>query len=79
MGLASPLSGDWRPIGPRQGNLELVAVLSVNTPGFLCKIETDSTGRPLAMVASLSPSPRGGASGVSQRVRRPPRSRRRSG
>lgn len=65
MGLASPLSGDWRPIGPRQGNLELVAVLSVNTPGFLCKIETDSTGRPLAMVASLSPSPRAGGS-VSQ-------------
>lgn len=52
MGLASPVSGDWRPIGPRN-NLELVAVLSVNTPGFLCKTETDDTGRPLAMVASM--------------------------
>jgi len=53
MGLASPVSGDWRPVG--QGNsLELVAVLSVNTPGFLCQIETDSQGRPSAMVASLS-------------------------
>lgn len=28
---ASPLSGDWRMIG---GNLELVAALAVNTPGF---------------------------------------------
>ncbi len=53
MGLASPVSGDWRPVG--QGNgLELVAVLSVNTPGFLCKVETDQSGQPLAMVASLS-------------------------
>ncbi len=53
MGLASPVSGDWRPVG--QGNaLELVAVLSVNTPGFLCKVETDATGAPSAMVASLS-------------------------
>ena len=61
MGLASPLSGDWRPIG---GNLELVAVLSVNTPGFLCKVETDSTGQPLAMVASLAPTPRAASGGV---------------
>ena len=52
MGLASPVSGDWRPIGPHR-NLELVAVLSVNTPGFLCKVETDDTGSPLAMVASM--------------------------
>lgn len=53
MGLSSPVSGDWRPVG--QGNsLELVAVLSVNTPGFLCKVETDHSGQPLAMVASLS-------------------------
>lgn len=28
---AAPLSGDWRRVG---GNLELVAALSVNTPGF---------------------------------------------
>lgn len=52
MGLASPVSGDWRPIGPNR-NLELVAVLSVNTPGFLCKVETDAAGDPLAMVASM--------------------------
>lgn len=30
-GLTAPLSGDWRNVG---GNLELVAALSVNTPGF---------------------------------------------
>lgn len=52
MGLASPVSGDWRPVGPG-GGLELVAVLSVNTPGFLCRTETDAAGQPLAMVASL--------------------------
>ena len=52
MGLASPVSGDWRPIGPGR-SLELVAVLSVNTPGFLCKVETDETGAPSAMVASM--------------------------
>lgn len=63
MGLASPLSGDWRPIGPFGDNLELVAVLSVNTPGFLCKMATDDQGRPLAMVASLAPSPRTQAGG----------------
>jgi hypothetical protein len=53
MGLASPISGDWRPVG-RGNSLELVAVLSVNTPGFLRKVETGLTGQPLAMVASLS-------------------------
>lgn len=52
MGLASPVSGDWRPIGPGRA-LELVAILSVNTPGFLCTVETDADGAPLAMVASL--------------------------
>lgn len=57
MGLASPLSGDWRPIGPKRDNLELVAVLSVNTPGFLCKAETDGRGQQLAMVASLGLPP----------------------
>lgn len=30
-GASAPLSGDWRAVG---GNLELVAALSVNTPGF---------------------------------------------
>lgn len=52
-GLASPLSGDWRPIG---GGLELVAALSVNTPGFpLVASATDDDGHLLALVASLSP------------------------
>lgn len=53
MGLAAPLSGDWRPYG---GQLDLVAVLAVNTPGFLCRGATDSYGKPLAMVASLAPA-----------------------
>lgn len=39
---ASPLSGDWRRIG---GNLELVAALAVNSPGF-------PVTRPLGLVAS---------------------------
>jgi len=59
MGLASPLSGDWRPFGR---DLELVAVLSVNTPGFLCRGSTDSRGNPTALVASLSPRPGADAS-----------------
>ncbi|BBY78856.1 hypothetical protein MPUL_00140 [Mycolicibacterium pulveris] len=52
MGLSAPLSGDWRPYN---GDLELVAVLAVNTPGFLCRASTDGQGNPLAMVASMSP------------------------
>lgn len=39
---AAPLSGDWRDMG---GNLELVAALSVNVPGF-------PVPRPAAVVAS---------------------------
>jgi hypothetical protein len=39
---ASPLSGDWRRIG---NNLELVAALAVNTPGF-------PIPRPSGLVAS---------------------------
>lgn len=53
MGLSAPLSGDWRPYG---SELELVAALAVNTPGFLCSGgTTDSRGVPTAMVASFSP------------------------
>ena len=55
MGLASPVSGDWRPLGPRGRNLELVAVLSVNTPGYLSEVQTDANGHLTAMVASLGP------------------------
>lgn len=52
-GLAAPLSGDWRTIG---GNLELVAALAVNTPGFpVVSGATDDEDRPLALVASLGP------------------------
>lgn len=43
---AAPPSGDWRTIG---GNLELVAVLSVNTPGF--PVARVASGVPMALVA----------------------------
>ena len=55
MGMASPLSGDWRDFG--QG-LELVAALAVNTPGFAVRGREGSDGRPAALVASLGPNPR---------------------
>ena len=53
-GLAAPLSGDWRRIG---GNLELVAALSVNTPGYpiIASGATDENDEPLALVASIAP------------------------
>lgn len=53
-GLAAPLSGDWRNVG---GNLELVAALAVNTPGFpiIASGATDETDTPMALVASLGP------------------------
>lgn len=55
-GLSAPLSGDWRSVG---GNLELVAALAVNTPGFplLASGATDEEDTPLALVASLGPCP----------------------
>ncbi|UYP17729.1 phage head morphogenesis protein [Rhodococcus sp. Z13] len=53
-GISAPLSGDWRTIG---GNLELVAALSVNTPGFpvLVAGASDEDDRPRTLVASLGP------------------------
>lgn len=53
-GLAAPLSGDWRNVG---GNLELVAALAVNTPGFpiIASGATDEHDEPMALVASLGP------------------------
>lgn len=53
-GLSAPLSGDWRVVG---GNLELVAALAVNTPGFpiLASGATDERDAPLSLVASLGP------------------------
>lgn len=53
-GLAAPLSGDWRNVG---GNLELVAALAVNTPGFpiLASGATDASDAPNSLIASLGP------------------------
>lgn len=50
----SALSGDWRRIG---GNLELVALLAVNTPGFpIPRVGTGRTfGRQTSLVASGIP------------------------
>jgi hypothetical protein len=46
----SPLSGDWRTVG---GQLELVAALAVNVPGFpIPRSRTGDEGRPLSMVAA---------------------------
>ncbi|QHB37747.1 portal protein [Mycobacterium phage Imvubu] len=56
MGLAAPLSGDWRDFG--QG-LDLIAALAVNTPGFAVRGRDDAQGRPVALVASLGPAPTG--------------------
>lgn len=58
MAMSAPLSGDWRPYG---GVHELVAVLSVNTPGFLCA--GDKRGD-YALVASLGPSALTEAGGI---------------
>lgn len=46
---ASAVSGDWRPIN---GNLELVAVCSVNVPGFPIPRARVASGQVLAMVAA---------------------------
>ena len=52
-GASAPLSGDWRRIG---SGLELVAALSVSTPGFPIRREyTSSHGSVMSMVASLAP------------------------
>lgn len=55
-GITAPLSGDWRNIEGR--GLDLIAVLSVNNPGFAVQGTDDSEGRPLALVACLGPDPR---------------------
>lgn len=62
LGLSCPLSGDWRRHG---GNLELVAALSVNTPGFpVPRGKRDSHGRDYALVAAGVMSPRLGELGA---------------
>lgn len=49
-GASAPLSGDWRQIG---GNLELVAALSVNTPGFpVPRTYAATRGEELSLVAA---------------------------
>lgn len=54
----SPLSGDWRRVG---GNLEMVAALHVNTPGFGIPRVRIASGVPQTLVAggaAFSPLPR---------------------
>jgi hypothetical protein len=46
---ASSVSGDWRPIN---NNLELVAVCSVNVPGFPIPRTRVASGAPMALVAA---------------------------
>lgn len=46
---ASALSGDWRRI---RGNLELVAALAVNVPGFPVPRARVASGTPMALVAA---------------------------
>lgn len=62
MGLSAPLSGDWRWI---DGQLELVASLSVNTPGFITRAHTGRNGVPKTLVASLGLSRQTEAGGIS--------------
>lgn len=67
----SPLSGDWRVIGGRQ---ELIAALSVNTPGFLVPrvALVASSGEPFALVAAgVVHAPAGDGDPASAGVRLP--------
>lgn len=49
-GASAPLSGDWRTVG---GRLELVAALSVNTPGFpVPRTYAADNGRSMSLVAA---------------------------
>jgi len=59
----SPLSGDWR-VDPSSGQLELVAALAVNSPGF-------SIPRPTALVASTGAVNSMIAVGIVQRLSSP--------
>lgn len=54
-GAQAPLSGDWRRVG---AGLELVAALSVSTPGFPVRREsTNSAGEEYALVAAAAVEP----------------------
>jgi hypothetical protein len=48
----SPLSGDWRLVN---GNLELIAALAVNSPGFPVYREEDGKAFSLVSVGTLEP------------------------
>lgn len=64
----SPLSGDWRRVG---ANLELVAALHVNTPGFGVPRVVVSSGVPMTLVAggAFGPTPEmGGETSPSAQV-----------
>lgn len=52
--MTSPPSGDWRPVG---GNLEMIAALAVNVPGFPVVRGAQTAGRYTALVASAGPAP----------------------
>lgn len=52
--LASPLSGDWRPIG---GDLKLLAACSVNVQGFPIRRAHVASGHTTALVASTGLQP----------------------
>jgi hypothetical protein len=62
-GISAPLSGDWRAMG---GNLELVAALAVNTPGFpiIASGASDEDDAPLSLVAAIGPRPERKGRGV---------------
>jgi hypothetical protein len=47
--LASPPSGDWRAY---RGNLELCAILVVNTPGYVVARSRVASGEPVSLVAA---------------------------
>lgn len=55
MGLAAPISGDWRHVG---GSYELVAALAVNGPGFpiIASGASDELDNPISLVASFGPA-----------------------
>jgi hypothetical protein len=56
---ASALSGDWREVPRGSGNLELIAALAVNRPGFgIRRIAVgQEDGRQVSLVASLGSTP----------------------
>lgn len=54
-GASAPLSGDWRRVG---NNLELVAALSVNTPGFPVPRSFQNTGSEAMSLVAAGVTPR---------------------